>query len=100
MKDLPRGTPGLLAVRGPTGCRYWRKPERQKDYVRDGWNIPGDLFVQDPDGYFWHQCRNDDLIVCSGYNIPAPEVEQALLNHAAVLEAGVAASPDSIRGLI
>ncbi len=78
MREVARGTPGRLAVRGPTGCRYWRKPDRQREYVRQGWNITGDVYVQDADGYFWYQCRNDDLIICGGYNIAGPEVESVL----------------------
>ena len=100
LNELPRGTPGLLAVRGPTGCRYWRKPERQREYVRSGWNIPNDVCVQDEDGYFWYQCRNDDLIICAGYNIAGPEVEAVLLEHPAVLEAAVVASPDDTKGYV
>jgi 2-aminobenzoate-CoA ligase len=100
LHDVARGTPGLLAVRGPTGCRYWRKPERQRDYVRGGWNITGDVYRQDEDGYFWYQCRNDDLIICGGYNIAGPEVENVLLEHEAVLEAAVVASPDPVRGAV
>jgi 2-aminobenzoate-CoA ligase len=97
LEEVARGTPGLLAVRGPTGCRYWRKPDRQREYVRGGWNITGDVYRQDEDGYFWYQCRNDDLIICGGYNIAGPEVEHVLLEHGAVLEAAVVASPDALR---
>ena len=97
LDEVARGTPGLLAVRGPTGCRYWRKPERQREYVRGGWNVTGDVYRQDADGYFWHLCRNDDLIICGGYNIAGPEVENVLLEHDAVLEAAVVASPDALR---
>ncbi len=98
LNDVPSGTPGLLAVRGPTGCRYWRKPDRQREYVRQGWNIPNDVCVRDADGYIWYQCRNDDLIISAGYNIAAPEVESVLLEHPAVLEAAVVASPDALKG--
>ena len=97
LDEVPRGTPGLLAVRGPTGCRYWRKPDRQREYVRGGWNVTGDVYRQDADGSFWHLCRNDDLIICGGYNIAGPEVENVLLEHDAVLEAAVVASPDAVR---
>jgi len=100
MHEVPRGTPGLVAVKGPTGCRYWRKPDRQRQYVRQGWNLTGDVYVQDTDGYFWYQCRNDDLIITGGYNIAGPEVESVLLEHPAVLEAAVIASPDDVRGFI
>jgi 2-aminobenzoate-CoA ligase len=98
LEEVPRGTPGLLAVRGPTGCRYWRKPERQREYVRGGWNIPNDICVQDEDGYVWYQCRNDDLIICAGYNIAGPEIEAVLLEHPAVLDVAVVASPDRVKG--
>src|SRR5436309_7944355 len=100
LQQVPDGTAGLLAVRGPTGCRYFSLPERQKEYVRDGWNIPGDVYVRDSEGFFHYQCRNDDLIICGGYNIAGPEVENVLLEHPAVLETAVVASPDSVRGFI
>ncbi|MFI5615101.1 AMP-binding protein [Amycolatopsis sp. NPDC051903] len=96
---VPDGTPGRLAVKGPTGCRYLADP-RQKTYVRNGWNITGDTYVRDADGYFWYQARNDDMIVSSGYNIAGPEVEQALLRHPDVLEAAVVGAPDPARGTI
>jgi 2-aminobenzoate-CoA ligase len=97
--EAPRGTPGQLAVQGPTGCRYLADP-RQADYVRDGWNITGDTYVQDADGYFWYQARSDDMIVSAGYNIAGPEVETALMTHPAVLECGVVGAPDAERGQI
>lgn len=100
LNEVPRGTPGLLAVRGPTGCRYWRKPDRQREYVRIGWNVPNDVCVQDEEGYVWYQCRNDDLIICAGYNVAGPEVEAVLLEHPAVLEAAVVASPDPVKGQV
>ncbi|UOM33983.1 AMP-binding protein [Acuticoccus sp. I52.16.1] len=95
----PTGTPGRLAVRGPIGCRYLAD-ERQKRYVENGWNITGDTFVEDEDGYFWFKARNDDMIVSAGYNIAGPEVEAALLAHPAVAEAGVVGAPDAERGHI
>jgi 2-aminobenzoate-CoA ligase len=95
----PPGTPGRLAVKGPTGCRYLADP-RQREYVQQGWNITGDTFVRDADGYFWYQARNDDMIVSSGYNIAGPEVEEALLSHADVGECGVVGLPDDARGQI
>ncbi|MCL4675288.1 MAG: AMP-binding protein [Pararhodobacter sp.] len=98
-QELPRGKPGRLAVRGPTGCRYLRG-ERQTNYVQDGWNISGDAFTQDDDGYFHFVARNDDLILSSGYNIAGPEVEAALLRHDAVAECGVIGVPDEARGNI
>jgi 2-aminobenzoate-CoA ligase len=100
LNDVATGTPGLLAVRGPTGCRYWRKPERQREYVRGGWNVTGDIYRRDDDGYFWYQCRNDDLIISGGYNIAGPEVENVLLEHPAVADAAVVAAPDAMRGSI
>ena len=100
LHDVPRGTPGLLAVRGPTGCRYWNKPDRQREYVRQGWNVPNDVCIEDEDGFFWYQCRNDDLIICGGYNVAGPEVESVVLEHPAVLEAAVVASPDTTRGFV
>ncbi|MDQ0381290.1 AMP-binding protein [Amycolatopsis thermophila] len=96
---VPPGTPGRLAVKGPTGCRYLAD-DRQAVYVHDGWNITGDTFVEDEDGYFHYLARNDDMIVSSGYNIAGPEVEEALLAHEAVLECGVVGVPDPERGQI
>lgn len=98
-REVPRGTPGRLAVRGPTGCRYLNDP-RQARYVENGWNITGDTYIQDGDGYFWYQARNDDMIVSAGYNIAGPEVEAALLTHPAVQECGVVGAPDEERGQI
>jgi 2-aminobenzoate-CoA ligase len=100
LTELPRGTPGLLAVRGPTGCRYWNQPARQREYVRGGWNLPNDVCVQDGDGFFHYQCRNDDLIICAGYNIAGPEIEAVLIEHPAVLEAAVVAAPDPSKGQV
>ena len=97
MQPLPPGEVGRLAVRGPTGCRYLADP-RQTEYVVDGWNLTGDAFRVDEDGYFWFEARNDDLIVSSGYNISPFEVETALLEHDAVAECAVVASPDEARG--
>jgi 2-aminobenzoate-CoA ligase len=99
MKELPRGTVGRLAVRGPTGCRYLAD-ERQRNYVRDGWNLTGDSFVQDEAGYFHFAARSDDMIISAGYNIAGPEVEAALLAHADVLECAVIGVPDAERGQI
>ncbi|RAI32815.1 benzoate-CoA ligase family protein [Rhodoplanes serenus] len=99
MNEVPRGTIGRLAVRGPTGCRYMDDP-RQRDYVRDGWNLTGDAFVQDEDGRFRFAARNDDMIVSAGYNIAGPEVEAALLSHPAVAECAVIGAPDEERGQI
>jgi 2-aminobenzoate-CoA ligase len=99
MNELPPGTPGKLAVRGPTGCRYLAD-HRQSNYVRDGWNLTGDTFVCDEDGRLSFVARSDDMIVSSGYNIAGPEVEAALLAHPAVAECGVVGAPDEARGMI
>jgi 2-aminobenzoate-CoA ligase len=98
-RPVPPGTIGRLAVRGPTGCRYLAD-ERQRNYVQNGWNVTGDAYVMDEDGYFWYQARSDDMIVSSGYNIAGPEVEAALLTHPAVAECGVVGAPDDGRGMI
>ncbi|MEC4016587.1 AMP-binding protein [Streptomyces sp. H27-D2] len=98
-EPLPDGEPGLLAVRGPTGCRYLAD-ERQSVYVREGWNLTGDTYVRDPDGYFRYVARADDMIISAGYNIAGPEVEDALLRHPDVLEAAVVGRPDEERGQI
>ncbi|EUC00807.1 Benzoate--CoA ligase [Rhizobium sp. CF080] len=99
MNEVPRGTIGKLAVKGPIGCRYLAD-DRQKDYVRDGWNLTGDSFVEDEDGYFHFAARSDDMIVSAGYNIAGPEVEAALLKHEAVLECAVIGVSDEARGTI
>jgi len=97
--ELPRGTVGKLAVIGPTGCKYL-DDERQTRYVKDGWNYPGDAFVQDADGYFFYQARDDDMIITAGYNVGGPEVEDALLRHPAVAECAVIGVTDDARGMI
>ena len=99
MHEVPAGTIGKLAVRGPTGCRYLAD-HRQSNYVRDGWNLTGDAFVRDDKGRFSFVARADDMIISSGYNIAGPEVEAALLSHAAVAECGVVGAPDEARGMI
>ncbi len=98
-RPVPDGVPGRLAVKGPTGCRYL-SDERQRTYVQDGWNLTGDTYIRDPDGYYWFQARSDDMIISSGYNIAGPEVEQALLGHPDVAETAVVAAPDPCRGSI
>ncbi|MGX1486276.1 2-aminobenzoate-CoA ligase [Streptomyces griseus] len=97
--ELPDGEPGLLAVRGPVGCRYLAD-ERQRVYVRHGWNITGDTYVREPDGYFRYVARADDMIISAGYNIAGPEVEEALLRHPDVSEAAVVGRADELRGQI
>ena len=97
MRPLPPGEVGRLAVRGPTGCRYLNDP-RQADYVVNGWNVTGDAYMVDDDGYFWFQARADNMIISSGYNISGLEVEFALLEHEAVAECAVVAAPDEMRG--
>ena len=97
--ELPRGEVGRLAVRGPTGCRYLND-DRQAGYVSDGWNVTGDSFSMDAEGYLHFAARNDDMIISAGYNIAGPEVEAALLGHPFVSECGVVAAPDDARGSI
>jgi 2-aminobenzoate-CoA ligase len=97
--EVPDGQPGRLAVKGPTGCRYLSDP-RQQTYVRHGWNITGDTYTRDADGYYWYQARSDDMIISAGYNIAGPEVEEALLGHPDVLEVAVVGAPDADRGMI
>jgi len=99
MQEVPRGTIGFLAVRGPTGCRYLGD-KRQRAYVRDGWNLTGDSFMQDEGGYFHFAARSDDMIISSGYNIAGPEVEAALLGHPDVAECAVIGVADEARGQI
>jgi 2-aminobenzoate-CoA ligase len=99
MNEVPPDTVGKLAVRGPTGCRYLADA-RQSNYVREGWNLTGDAFVQDENGRFSFVARADDMIISSGYNIAGPEVEAALLSHPAVAECGVVGAPDEARGMI
>ncbi len=98
-KEVPRGTVGKLAVIGPTGCKYFNDA-RQASYVKAGWNYPGDAFMQDADGYFFYQARTDDMIITAGYNVGAPEVEDALMKHPAVLECAVVGKPDAERGMV
>ncbi len=96
---LSAGSVGRLGVKGPTGCRYLAD-ERQRQYVQNGWNLTGDAYLLDEDGYFWFQARTDDIIVTAGYNVAGPEVEGALLEHPAVAECAVVGSPDAARGTI
>ena len=98
-QELPRGQVGKLAVIGPTGCKYLDEP-RQTQYVKAGWNYPGDAFSQDEDGYYFYQARTDDMIITAGYNVAGPEVESALLQHPAVAECGVVGRADEDRGQI
>lgn len=98
-RPLPRGSSGRLAVRGPTGCRYL-SDARQKNYVVNGWNVTGDRYRVDEDGYFWFEARADDMIVSAGYNIAGPEVEAALVAHPAVREVAVIGAPDADRGQV
>ncbi len=98
-RELPRGSVGRLALVGPVGCRYL-DDARQAQYVQQGWNYPGDAFVQDADGYFFYQARADDMIVTAGYNVGGPEVEDVLLQHPAVAECAVVGKPDAERGML
>ena len=97
--EVPLGTVGKLAVIGPTSCKYLGDA-RQTNYVKNGWNYPGDAFTQDADGYFFYQARDDDMIITSGYNVGGPEVEDALMQHPAVAECGVIGLPDEERGMV
>ena len=97
--EVPRGTVGRLAVIGPTSCKYM-DDARQTNYVKNGWNFPGDALVQDDDGYYYYQSRADDMIISAGHNIGGPEVEDCLLQHPAVAECGVVGQPDAQRGMI
>ncbi len=97
--EVPDGTLGRLAVRGPTGCRYLND-RRQSTYVQHGWNLTGDTYLRDADGYFWYQARNDDMIISAGFNIAGPEVEAALLTHPDVMECAVVGAPDEERTMI
>ncbi|HEU4828927.1 MAG TPA: AMP-binding protein [Gemmatimonadales bacterium] len=98
--DVPQGSIGRLAVRGPTGCRYLDDIERQRAYVQNGWNITGDSYIVDADGYFVYQARTDDMIISAGHNIAGPEVESVILEHPAVAECGVVGVPDEERGQV
>ncbi len=97
--ELPPGQVGKLAVSGPTGCKYL-DDSRQNQYVRNAWNYPGDAFIQDEAGYFFYQSRADDMIITSGYNVGAPEVEDTLMLHPAVTECAVIGQPDPQRGML
>jgi 2-aminobenzoate-CoA ligase len=97
--EVPRDTVGKLAVIGPTGCKYF-DDARQLNYVKNGWNYPGDAFIHDEEGYFCYQARDDDMIITAGYNVGAPEVEDALLKHPAVAEAAVIGQKDDERGMV
>ncbi|MDG1859000.1 MAG: AMP-binding protein, partial [Emcibacteraceae bacterium] len=96
---VSNGQAGRLVVKGPTGCRYLNG-DRQDNYVENGWNITGDIFIRDEDGYFWFVARGDDIIISAGYNIAAPEVEQAIIGHDAVSECAVVGQADQDRGMI
>jgi 2-aminobenzoate-CoA ligase len=98
-RACPPGVVGRLAIKGPTGCKDLAD-DRQKVYVQSGWNVTGDAYSMDADGYFFYQARTDDMIISAGYNIAGPEVESALLTHAAVAECGVVGAPDAERGTI
>ena len=98
--EVPRNQPGRLAVRGITGCKYLNRIDKQKEYVENGWNITGDIFTQDEEGYFWFVARGDDMIISSGYNIAAIEVESVLLTHDEILECAVVGLPDEERGML
>ncbi|WP_442787049.1 AMP-binding protein [Flavobacterium suncheonense] len=98
--EVPRNEPGRLAVRGITGCKYLNREDKQREYVENGWNLTGDIFRQDEEGYFWFVARGDDMIISSGYNIAAIEVESVLLTHEEILECAVVGLPDEERGML
>ena len=98
-EEVPIGTVGRLKVKGPSGCKYM-DDSRQSNYVQRGWNYPGDLFIQDSEGYLFYQSRDDDMIITAGYNVGAPEVEDALLKHPAILECGIVGQQDTERGMV
>jgi len=100
LTDVPKGAEGEMLIRAPWGNQYWRKPEKQQAAVADGWSRTGLIFKEDQDGYYWFQGRDDEMIVSSGYKIPAGEVEAALRQHPSVLETAVVGSPDSVRGTV
>ena len=99
-KEVPTNEIGRLAVRGITGCKYLNRPEKQVEYVQNKWNVTGDIFKKDEDGYFWFVARGDDMIISSGYNIAAIEVESVLLTHDEILECAVVGIPDEHRGML
>ena len=99
-REVPRGSTGELLIRAPWGQYYWRRPDKQKEGIHEGWNRTGLIYQEDEDGYLWFKGRNDEVIVSSGNKIPGGEVEAALLTHEAVLETAVVPSPDVIRGSI
>jgi 2-aminobenzoate-CoA ligase len=98
--EVPTNEIGRLAVRGITGCKYLNRLDKQVEYVQNKWNITGDLFKKDDDGYYWFVARGDDMIISSGYNIAAIEVESVLLTHDAILECAVVGIPDENRGML
>ncbi len=98
--EVPKNEAGRLVVRGITGCKYLNREEKQREYVENGWNVTGDIFRQDEDGYFWFVARGDDMIISSGYNIAAIEVESVLLTHDEILECAVVGLPDEERGML
>jgi 2-aminobenzoate-CoA ligase len=97
---VPTNEPGKLMVRGITGCKYLNREDKQREYVQNSWNFTGDIFRQDEDGYFWFVARGDDMIISSGYNIAAIEVESVLLTHEEILECAVVGLPDEERGML
>lgn len=98
--ELGINEPGKLAVRGITGCKYLNRTDKQKEYVQNGWNLTGDIFKKDEDGYYWFVARGDDMIISSGYNIAAIEVESVLLKHENITECAVVGLPDENRGML
>ncbi len=98
--EVKTGEVGHLAVAGPIGIRYWKLPEKQAESVRNGWNHTGDMAYKDEEGFFWFASRSDDIIKTAAYRVSPHEVEEALIKHGAVAEAGVIGVPDLERGQI
>jgi 2-aminobenzoate-CoA ligase len=99
-KAVPKGTEGEMLVLGPLGTQYWRRPDKQKLAIVDGWSRTGLIYREDEDGYFWYRGRDDDMIVSSGYKIPPEEVELALARHPSVQDCAVVDASDPVRGTI
>jgi 2-aminobenzoate-CoA ligase len=98
--DVPHGVAGELAIRGPSGARYWRDSDEQRRAVHDGWTLTGDICIRHPDGWFQHVRRIDNLIVSAGYKVSVREVERVLEEHPSVARARVFPVPDAVRGSV
>jgi len=86
---------GRLQVKGRSAIPYYlNKPEKTKELIHDGWVTTGDIYRRDEEGFYWFEGRSDDLFKCSGMWVSPGEVEEAVITHAAVLEAAVVAEAD------